>query len=541
MAVSFIDQGVGVLRKRLVFASMGYFGSTVLMQGVAQLCALWVIMALVLAGCAAPASHYARTATNSLHMQAELEVFQQPVKASVRLLGDGQEALLARLALIARAQTQLDLQVYILKTDSSANLILQALLQAADRGVLVRLLVDDFGSAQQDDRLASLASHPNIAVRLFNPSRSRQLPLADLLFSFSLQSRRMHNKLMLADNSLAILGGRNIGDEYFTATANASFHDADILTGQAFAARLQHAFGLYWHHALSVPVEAIRPGVQPNAYQELRTQLPITAAQSTLVVQAGEYNHKVLEQLRYGAKVEGYILLDHPDKVLRPSADKVGHLVPAMQQVLSGVKQSALMVSAYFVPQPELIKKFEQWIAEGASVTVLTNSLAATDVAAVHAGYAPFRQSLLDAGVGLWEFKPDSKKGGSRVATAVTGSSKASLHAKTFVFDQRYLFIGSLNLDPRSVSINTEIGILLDAPKHAAEVTAAINKLLPYRAYQLVLNNEAGALCRISWRELIEKTGPAPEYKTHCTEPKASVFRRLFVNLLSWLPISKQL
>lgn len=511
----------------------------VLMQRFARACAILVTIAFVLAGCAVPGSQSARTEANSLKMQRELAIFSQPITAPVRLLGDGHEALLARLAVIAAAKTQLDVQVYILKKDSSANLILQALLKAADRGVAIRLLVDDFGSGRQDARFASLASHPNIAVRLFNPSRSRVLPMADMLFRFSLHSRRMHNKLILADNRFAILGGRNIGDEYFTSTANANFHDADILAGNSFANALQHAFGLYWYHQLSVPIGVIRQGAQPNAYQQLTTELHIAAEQSAMLTQTEWYRQNVLEQLENTADVDGYILLDHPDKLLRPAEDKVGHLVPVMQQVLSGVKKSAVMVSAYFVPQPELIKQFEKWILEGASVTVLTNSLAATDVAAVHAGYVPFRRRLLDAGVKLWEFKPDIKKNTS--AMSVVGSSKASLHAKTFVFDHRYLFIGSLNLDPRSVSINTEIGILLDAPKHAAEVADTINKLLPYRAYELLLSTEADSSCRIIWRELIEKPATAPEYNTYCIEPQTGALQRLFIKGLSWLPISKQL
>ncbi len=469
-------------------------------------------------------------------IEQELSEVSQSIASPVHLLGQGDEALLARLAMISHARNSIDLQVYIFKADRSGATILAALLQAAERGVKVRLLLDDFGTGQQDQRFASLNSHPNITVKLFNPSQLRQLPLTSILFDFSLKSRRMHNKLMISDQQFAILGGRNIGDMYFDSATTANFHDLDIILSDKAAQPLTRSFELYWQHPLAVAMADINTSKNAAGWQALAAELAATRPSSAELAAIASYYQLNLAPLSTAAAVTTHIVVDHPDKLLHDVNKATAHLVPVMQQILQDVQHSALIISPYFVPKTTLYHQLSQWVAAGSEVEVLTNSLAATDVMAVHAGYAPWLERLLGAGIQLWEFKPDPAQ--KQPSHSILGSSRASLHAKTFVFDQRYVFIGSLNLDPRSVNLNTELGIILDAPSLAQAITTGIKQQLKSTAYQLSYTADAKQ-CQLQW---LEWDPEADQVKQHyCHDPQVKSWQRWFTEFLSLLPIQNQL
>ena len=474
--------------------------------------------------------------SSMMQVEQDLATTEGEFHSPIRLVGQGDEALLARLAMIDAASSRIDLQVYIFKADNSGDLVIHALMAAAQRGVAVRLLLDDFGTGQQDEKFARLASHPNIEVKLFNPTQFRRFQAAGMLFDFSLKSRRMHNKLMITDQRLAILGGRNIGDMYFDSGAEANFHDLDVIVSDAVAKSLTNAFELYWQHPLAVPIASIHPISSPRSWQRLFDSLLQTADNQAKRNAAKQYADTVLNASSLWQDAVVNIVVDHPDKLLTSPQVATTHLVPVMQRLLSDVEHSALIVSPYFVPQDNLITQLADWVQGGAAVTVLTNSLAATDVLAVHAGYAPWRKKMLAAGIQLWEFKPDTQH--SSQQHKVLGASRASLHAKTFIFDQRYIFIGSLNLDPRSLHLNTELGVILETPALARDVSEGITRQLKRSAYQLRLDVSSDK-CPLTWSEWSADSNEL--LQTHCTEPNAKRWQKWLTRFLSLLPIQNQL
>jgi putative cardiolipin synthase len=414
-------------------------------------------------------------------------------RSGFRLLSDSTEAFTARAELIRNAQSSLDLQYYIVHDGISTRMLVDELLKAADRGVRVRILLDDTTSDGQEQTISTLAAHPNIQIRLFNPLHlgratgvTRSL---GRLFNLSLQHRRMHNKLWLADNSMAIVGGRNLGDEYFDAEPNLNFTDIDLL-------------GQYWNSALSKPIEQFmshRPAAQELVESRLRLQASLE--------QTHKENQALYQQLttyKTQPRLDTWrsqliwawnqALWDAPSKVLaRDEPDPQLLLTTQLGPELSGVSEELIMISAYFVPgQPGLVYLTSRADA-GVSVSLLTNSLEATDVPAVHGGYAPYRKALLQHGVRLFELRRQPGDDGSSPHLFYSksyGESDSSLHSKAIIFDRQKSFIGSFNFDPRSVLWNTEVGVLVDSPELADQVRElALQGMAPTLSYQARLKD----------------------------------------------------
>ncbi|WP_160108509.1 phospholipase D family protein [Pseudomonas izuensis] len=429
-------------------------------------------------------------------------------KSGFRLLSDSTEAFTARAELIRNAQSSLDLQYYIVHDGISTRMLLEELLKAADRGVRVRILLDDTTSDGLDVTIATLAAHPQIQIRVFNPlhlGRSTGVTRTmGRLFNLSRQHRRMHNKLWLADNSMAIVGGRNLGDEYFDAEPKLNFTDIDILGVGPVAEQLGHSFDQYWNSALSKPIDAFVSS-QPTAkdLQNTRTRLEESLAQYR------QQNHALYQQLMT-FKTEPRLdiwrkelvwawnqaLWDAPSKILaKGDPDPQLLLTTQLAPELNGVSKELIMVSAYFVPgQPGLVYLTGRADA-GVSVRLLTNSLEATDVPAVHGGYAPYRKALLEHGVELFELRrqPGDASGSAPrlFSSSAYGDSDSSLHSKAIVFDQQKAFIGSFNFDPRSALWNTEVGVLVDNPELAKRVRElALEGMAPPLSYQVRLEND---------------------------------------------------
>ncbi|MHC8364302.1 phospholipase D family protein [Pseudomonas sp. ZT5P21] len=432
-------------------------------------------------------------------------------QSGFRLLSNSSEAFTARAELIRNAQSSLDLQYYIVHDGISTRLLVDELLKAADRGVRVRILLDDTTSDDLDWIIATLAAHPHIQIRLFNPLHLGRATgvtrTMGRLFNLSLQHRRMHNKLWLADNSAAIVGGRNLGDAYFDAEPNLNFTDIDMLGVGPVAEQLGHGFDQYWNSALSKPIEEFlssKPTQKDlqNTRTRLEESLEETRKQNqALYQQLMTYTTNPRMDIWRGELIWAWnqALWDAPSKVLS-DGEPDPHLLLTTQLApeLAKVSKELIMMSAYFVPgQPGLVYLTGRADA-GVSVSLLTNSLEATDVPAVHGGYAPYRRALLEHGVKLYELRRQPGEGGGSgpgFYSKSSHSSDSSLHSKAMIFDQQKSFIGSFNFDPRSVLWNTEVGVLVDSPELAAHVRkAAMEGMAPPLSYQVKLENE-----RIVW------------------------------------------
>src|SRR5476649_550334 len=449
-----------------------------------RLLPFFLLGALALGGCATVdtpriPSDALPAAQSSFGRSIQAQAAPHQGRSGFRLLPNSSEAFMARAELIRNAQSSLDLQYYIVHDGISTRMLVDELLKAADRGVRVRILLDDTTSDGLDQVIATLAAHPQIEIRLFNPlhlGRSTGVTRAmGRLFNLSLQHRRMHNKLWLADNSVAIVGGRNLGDEYFDAEPNLNFTDIDMLGVGPVAEQLGHSFDQYWNSALSKPIDEFFSG-KPTAkdLQNTRTRLEESLEETR------KQNHALYRQLMTYTRhprmdiwrreliwAWNQALWDAPSKVLaKGEPDPQLLLTTQLAPELNGVSKELIMISAYFVPgQPGLVYLTGRADA-GVSVSLLTNSLEATDVPAVHGGYAPYRKALLEHGVKLFELRRQpGDSGGSGPHLFHKGTfrgSDSSLHSKAIIFDREKSFIGSFNFDPRSVLWNTERGSKLN-------------------------------------------------------------------------------
>ena len=416
------------------------------------------------------------------------------------MLPNSSEAFRARAELIRNAQTSLDLQYYIVHDGLSTRMLVDELLKAADRGVRVRILLDDTASDGLDDILATLAAHPNIQIRLFNPlqlGRSTGVTRAmGRLFNLSRQHRRMHNKLWLADNSAAIVGGRNLGDEYFDAQPDLNFTDIDLLSVGPVAEQLGHSFDQYWNSALSQPIgDFVSSRLSHRELSQARTALEASLKKSKLAHQAlfqqlaAYETHPQMEVWRKELIwAWNQALWDAPSKVLaKDEPDPHLLLTTQLAPDLAGVSKELILISAYFVPGKTGLVYLTGRADAGVDVRLLTNSLEATDVPAVHGGYAPYRKALLEHGVKLYELRRQpGSTGGSGLHLFHPGmNSDSSLHSKAMIFDQQKSFIGSFNFDPRSGLWNTEVGVLVDSPELAAEARKlALQGMAPALSYE---------------------------------------------------------
>jgi len=451
-------------------------------------------------------------------------------RSGFRLLANGLDAFVARATLIELAERTLDLQYYIFHPDQTGSLIIDRLVAAADRGVRVRVLLDDWGTMDKNDAaVAALDAHPQIEIRLFNPyiHRTGLGRLAELITSFTRVNRRMHNKQLIADGVGVVLGGRNIGDEYFSV-GELDFQDVDVLVVGPLVQQSAQSFESYWNSDWAVPADrlvhadrkesaAARQALQQRCEQLADSPYGRALAESSL---ASELRSQDPHLHWAGAR----IIADPPEKLKKPPGTRSdaflgGQLSPYARAVRSGM----LVVSPYFVPGKDGVAFFGEQRRGGVDIRVLTNSLAATDVWLVHAGYMKYRRPLLQAGVKLYELRPEAAGArGPHVSGIAIGSSRASLHAKTFVFDRTSVFIGSVNIDARSLEQNTEVGVLVESPEPAAQVADLFDRWAsPALSYEVTL----GASGRLEW------TGG------FTNEPNAGFWRPLGAKFFSHLPI----
>ena len=447
-------------------------------------------------------------------------------------LHDGRDSFAARVLLADAATRTLDVQYYIWRNDLSGTLLFEALRRAAERGVRVRLLLDDNNTAGMDAMLAALDNHPRIEIRLFNPFRQRRWRWLGYLTDFSRLNRRMHNKSFTADAQATIVGGRNVGDEYFDVGKQALFVDLDVLGVGPVADAVEADFERYWNSASAIPAAQVLPAVATEALANFavaanaRAQEPKAAAYLDSIRRSNLVRDLLAgRQALVWAPVR--LVSDDPKKGL--AHEKESDLLAArLARILGGVERELYVVSPYLVPTRKGTEIFCGRARAGVRVAVLTNALEATDVLAVHAGYAKRRHALLRAGVKLYELRRSwpARRRWWR-AQGFHGSSASSLHAKTFSVDRRRLFIGSFNFDQRSVRLNTEMGFVIDSTAMAAASADTFVHSVPENAYEVRLHGH-----RLEW---IERNDGAETVHRH--EPGSTFWQRAYVTVLGWLPI----
>ena len=498
---------------------------------------------LGLSACGSLPSLEGRTVTTALSAaQAQATLLGQavqprlaahPDRSGLYPLDDPLAAFAARVLLARRAERTLDAQYYIWQNDITGTMLLAELERAAKRGVRVRLLLDDNGiRGALDDTLAALAAEPNFEVRLFNPFTWRHPKWANYITAFSRLNHRMHNKSFTVDDQASIIGGRNIGDTYFGATDGILFSDLDVLAIGPVVSQVSVEFDRYWASDLAYPIGRIVRNPDSAALAGFH------AREARLVNDpaASSYRQALGKDLAVRSLSKETLALtwahtrmlsDPPEKAFGRIAPGEG-LIDGLAQVFATTTKSLELVSPYLVLRASGTRDLAAMAARGVEVSVLTNSLAATDTAAVHAGYAKRRKQLLAAGIKLYEWPPTGGNPSERKLAGAFGSSGSSLHAKTFAVDGQQLFIGSFNFDPRSAHLNTEMGFLIESPTLAQAMHVAFAQDIPHRAYQVSLDAK-GQLQWLRW-----ENGKLRRYDS---EPGSSWLRRASVRLLSVLPI----
>ena len=518
--------------------------------------ALGIAAFAFLAGCASlpPGSDYPKTVSSALAPSQETRIGRQlaaaraehPSTSGFKLLPVGVESFLLRMQLAGAAERSLDVQYFLIQSDNTGQLLIEALIAAADRGVRVRVLLDDAGSFGRDAQIRTLAGFPNVELRVFNPFAYRgdleALHIAEYVAAASRLTYRMHNKLFVADNEIGIVGGRNIGDEYFQGGSEVEFGDFDVVAAGPVVAELSRTFDTFWNSPMAIPIEALaggKPSVgDMEAYRGVlaahRAKLTQAETPYLRTLAAGQPLASLLAGKTALAWAKAEVIFDSPEKAKVEGGEQGGRLLrKRLGDVAKEVQFELIIVSPYLVPGAAGMKFFEGLRERFVSVRILTNSLAATDVPIVHSGYQAFREPLLGSGVDLYEVRPvlgrPELRGRNRLSRS---GGQYALHAKAFVFDRERLFIGSMNLDQRSLRLNTEIGLIIDSPELARQVAQRVGDIAqPANSYVLALHEPEGRR-EILWRTL--ENGKAVDFHR---EPAASFWKRLQVRLLALLPL----
>lgn len=448
-----------------------------------------------------------------------------PGRSGVVPLRDGAEAFASRVEMIRAAGASIDMQYYIWERDGAGLHLLDALAEAAGRGVRVRLLLDDFGTVDLDAELLALDRLPGVEIRLFNPTFLRRLRLLNLLLDFGRLNRRMHNKSLTVDGALCLVGGRNIGNAYFAGEGQRHFIDFDVIGIGPVAAEVAADFDRYWAAGAAVPVGSLLRRQTPGA--AARPAPPAIPDHETPV--RAFLSHRLRPII---APVE--LISDDPDKIGGRAAQR-RLMIHRVAELLALPERRLDIASAYFVPGGPGVRRLRALARQGVAIRVLTNGIQSTDVALVHCGYARYRRTLLRAGIAVYELRADEqvemqdRRLRDRLRVAPSGNS---LHAKTFLIDGTRLFVGSFNLDQRSMFLNTEIGFIIESAELTARVEALFDRDLDRSAYRLHLRRQ-GRAGRLVWRET-RADGTVTE---HATEPGTSPLSRIVLRLAGRLPI----
>ena len=479
---------------------------------------------------------YKNTEKSKIAVEASKLSQENLDKTGVYILKNGLDAFVARIALIEEAEISIDVQYYLYHDDLIGKLFTHYLIKAADRGVRIRILVDDMGMGdkKKDTYAAILDNYPNIEVRIFNPFSRSSGRIKQLVTSENPVTRRMHNKSFTVDNQVTILGGRNIGDEYFDADPLINFADVDILGVGKISNEVSESFDEYWNDKLSYPANIIiKKEITQKDIEEYKKKLDKFKEE-----EEGGIYHKALINSNLAKSIKANdveyewgktkVLSDKPDKLSTSLSNEKYNLTPQLEPYFNNIKKELIIFSPYFVPGDAGTEYLIDLVKKGIKVKILTNSLSSNDVGIVHSGYMKYRKKLLRGGVELYEMNEslESKEGKKWL-----GSSKASLHAKSFILDREIIFIGSLNLDPRSIVHNTEIGVMVESIELGENMAKKFDQQILKVAFKLELVDN-----KIIWKG--KKDGKEIIFNK---EPYTSFWKRLGVGFMRILPIESQL
>jgi putative cardiolipin synthase len=502
---------------------------------------LWLLISFSLSGCATLPEDYPRTTTTAFQEYLETSVGQlfeetaeqHPGESGFAIIRHGRKAFTARIALTELAEKSLDVQYYIWEVDATGRILAERLVQAADRGVRVRILVDDINLAGRDALVASMDAHPNIEIRIFNPFANRDTRMFDFLVDLKRINHRMHNKLMVMDNAVAIVGGRNIGNHYFGVATDANFRDLDIAAAGPVVRDTSRVFDHFWNGDWAVPIAALvkRPYTEADlkAFREIvRERIEEEKYPYPLDQDVDDLKSELAVIREQFIWAPGQIVWDDPAAIREGITE--GVMIQNLFRKADTLQSEVLIESAYFVTQDKAFEAVKKLTERGVRVRVLTNSLASNDVVAAHAGHAKRRKQLIENGMELYELRPDAGAVRQRV---VSGKSKAALHTKALVFDRESVFIGSFNLDPRSASINTEAGLYVESPELAEQVAAYMDEgVQPQNSYRVLLDADGDLV----WVTEID----GREVRYH-KEPETSFGQRFMSGFIMMLPVEHQL
>ena len=522
----------------------------------------FILVAALLAGCSTlpPGSDfpktistaYANPASSRLGRQFDGAAREHAGQSGFRMLALGVDGFLTRVQMANAAERSLDLQYFIFRADETGQLIADAVLRAADRGVRVRVLVDDGETIRGDERILALDAHPQIEVRIFNPfayrGSAKFFRVLEFMANAARLDYRMHNKLFVVDNAIALIGGRNIGDQYFQIDPESQFADDDVFAAGPIVKSLSGTFDDYWNSAIAIPAEALAHGKSPDAaLSDYRRD--VAAHRQTVKSDGTDYASRIATGEPLAGMLSGklplvrasaQVVTDSPEKKRVEKGELIGRLMlRPVADAARKVQSEFLMVTPYLIPGKEGLQLFNELRQRNVRVRVLTSSLESSTVLLAQAGYMHYRVPLLEQGVDLYEIRSllGNARGSGQTA-AISRYGNYSLHAKLFVFDRQRLFIGSMNFDQRSMHLNTEIGLIIDSPVLAQQVAARFDAMVqPVNSYMLTLRPDGGnGAGRLLWHT--QEDGKAVVYDK---EPARSDAQRSSVNVLSLLPLDAEL
>jgi putative cardiolipin synthase len=462
-------------------------------------------------------------------------------ESGYHIINSGIDGLVTRIQMIDAAERTIDMQYFIFRGDKTGILIAEALKHAADRGVRVRILLDDGDTVAGDQKILALGQYPDIEVRIFNPFDYRgHNPILRHLDFIAHKGRldyRMHNKLMVVDNSAALIGGRNVGAQYFQVESDSQFADDDAFAAGPIAAQLSKTFDGYWNSQLAVSSTSLPLPKERSA--EPRVSLEDSGADYRKRIESGKPFQELIADDAALHWANAVVVCDSPDKKDVEQRKRRGRLMaPEVIGAMQEADSDLVMVTPYFVPSESEIALLRQLRQRNTKVRILSNSLESAPELSAQAGYDKFRIQLLQSGTQLYEVRALlSSTRGSGQTRAISRYGTYGLHAKLYVIDQRRLYIGSMNYDQRSWRINTEVGLLIESPDLAEEVTQRFNAMTsPEAAYRVVLDDDGSRGPHLRWTTEIDHR--EVEFSR---EPSRGFWQRTKVELLRLLPIDREL
>lgn len=502
-----------------------------------------LLIALVLGGCAAGPIDYPRNYSEAMPATGDSLFGREAADLAAKNpaargqsgyypLLFGTDAFGARLTLADLAERSIDAQYFLMKKDSAGLIFADRLLRAADRGVRVRLLLDDVFTSVEDTDLGMLDQHPNIEVRVFNPIGRGGFYYLNYLADFKRANRRMHNKSFTVDGHVSIVGGRNIADEYFEIKKDSEFRDFDMFALGPITRDVAAKFDLFWNHKLSVPVQALVDQDDLRDLNEVRANFDEDERARAVAIYENAIGSPLLQDLvdeRVSMFVaDGEVITDDPDKLLNTVSTEQQVLVTALAAMVTQAESEVVVVTPYFIPGKNGVEFWRTIVNHGVRVVILTNSLASNNHIPVHAAYARYRHDMLQAGVELYELKVDAT--GQPRNPNEEQSESVTLHTKAVAIDRKILSVGSLNLDPRSIDINTESALVIRSPALTEQLVAAALERLPTTAYRVTEDGKG----RLLWTATVDGTEVV-----ETGEPQSGNWRRFKAFLSRILPESQ--